>query len=79
MAPDTAQQRNDRQYLRFSRLNRMLHALMIVSFLSLALTGMTLKFSYTAWASILSRLFGGFQTRRIYAPPCGDGDDRRSS
>jgi thiosulfate reductase cytochrome b subunit len=33
---------------------------MIVSFLSLALTGMTLKFSYTGWASFISRLFGGF-------------------
>ncbi len=53
--------RDDRQYLRFSRLNRLLHVVMIVSFMSLALTGMTLKFSYTAWASILSRLLGGFE------------------
>jgi len=61
MARDTKQPANERQFLRFSRLNRMLHALMIVSFLSLALTGMTLKFSYTGWASVLSRLFGGFE------------------
>ncbi len=52
----------ERQYLRFSRLNRLLHVIMIVSFMSLALTGMTLKFSYTGWASFLSRLFGGFET-----------------
>ena len=52
----------ERQYLRFSRLNRVLHVVMIVSFMGLALTGMTLKFSYTAWASILSRLLGGFET-----------------
>jgi cytochrome b subunit of formate dehydrogenase len=52
---------SERQYLRFSRLNRMLHVVMIVSFMSLALTGMTLKFSYTAWAGILSRLLGGFE------------------
>ena len=51
----------ERQYLRFSRLNRILHVVMIVSFMSLALTGMTLKFSYTAWASILSRVLGGFE------------------
>jgi cytochrome b subunit of formate dehydrogenase len=51
-----------RQYLRFSRLNRMLHATMIVCFLSLALTGMTLKFSYTGWAAFLSRLFGGYES-----------------
>ncbi len=50
------------QYQRFSRLNRTLHVIMIVSFLSLALTGLTLKFSYTGWARILSRLFGGFET-----------------
>jgi cytochrome b subunit of formate dehydrogenase len=50
------------QYVRFSRLNRVLHIAMIVSFISLALTGMTLKFSYSAWAVTLSRLFGGFET-----------------
>ncbi len=49
------------QIERFSRLNRMLHVLMIVSFISLALTGMTLKFSYTGWAVFLSKLFGGFE------------------
>ena len=54
--------REERQYLRFSRLNRVLHVVMIVSFMSLALTGMTLKFSYTSWAAILSRLLGGYET-----------------
>ncbi len=51
-----------RQFLRFSRLNRILHIVMIVSFMSLALTGMTLKFSYTAWAVTLSHLLGGFES-----------------
>jgi len=50
------------QFQRFTRLNRVLHILMIVSFISLALTGMTLKFSYTSWAAILSHLFGGFES-----------------
>lgn len=50
------------EYERFSRLNRVLHVAMIVSFISLALTGMTLKFSYTKWASVLSHLLGGFET-----------------
>ncbi len=53
---------DERQYLRFTRLNRLLHATMIVCFISLALTGMTLKFSYTGWAAFLSRLFGGYET-----------------
>lgn len=52
----------ERQFLRFSRLNRILHIVMIVSFMSLALTGMTLKFSYTGWAVILAKLFGGFES-----------------
>jgi cytochrome b subunit of formate dehydrogenase len=52
----------EKQYLRFSRLNRVLHIMMIVSFMSLALTGMTLKFSYTGWAAMLSRFFGGFES-----------------
>ena len=52
----------EKQFLRFSRLNRLLHVIMIVSFMSLALTGMTLKFSYTSWAGTLSRILGGFET-----------------
>jgi cytochrome b subunit of formate dehydrogenase len=50
------------QFQRFTRLHRVLHVVMIVSFMSLALTGLTLKFSYTGWAAIVSRLFGGFQS-----------------
>lgn len=48
--------------VRFTRLNRTLHIFMIVSFISLALTGMSLKFSYTGWAVFLSHLFGGFES-----------------
>ncbi len=58
---ETAEQRTELQYVRFSRLNRALHATMIVSFMSLALTGMTLKFSYTGWAYVLSRILGGVE------------------
>jgi cytochrome b subunit of formate dehydrogenase len=52
----------DLQFLRFSRLNRGLHALLIVSFMALAFTGMTLKFSYTTWAAAVSHFLGGFET-----------------
>src|SRR5512140_2868234 len=51
-----------REFVRFRPLHRALHACMIVSFLSLALTGMSLKFSYTGWAFRLAHLLGGFQT-----------------
>ena len=52
----------ERQFLRFSRLNRALHIFLIISFLTLALTGLTLKFSYTGWAVLLSHLLGGFES-----------------
>jgi cytochrome b subunit of formate dehydrogenase len=53
--------RPEREFVRFTRSQRALHACMVVSFLSLAVTGLTLKFSYTGWAAMLSRLLGGFQ------------------
>ena len=56
---------NEKQYERFTRLNRLLHVVMILCFLSLASTGMTLKFSYTSWAGILSHLFGGFESAGV--------------
>ena len=59
MKPAAAVQR---EFVRFTRLQRTLHGCMVISFLSLATTGLTLKFSYTRWASFVSRLLGGFQT-----------------
>jgi cytochrome b subunit of formate dehydrogenase len=47
---------------RFSRLERRLHVLVVVSFLGLALTGMTLKFSYLGWAQWVSKILGGFES-----------------
>jgi thiosulfate reductase cytochrome b subunit len=35
---------------------------MVLSFITLALTGLSLKFSYTGWAAKLSRILGGFET-----------------
>jgi len=54
---------NKKRYVvRFSRLNRALHVFMILSFITLSLTGMSLKFSYTGWARVLSQFFGGFES-----------------
>ncbi len=50
------------QIQRFTTLQRNLHLLVIISFLSLAVTGMTLKFSYLPWARTISHLLGGFET-----------------
>lgn len=49
------------EFVRFTRLNRVQHVVMIVTFILLALTGMTLKFSYTSWAAFVSRLLGGYE------------------
>ena len=53
--------RHPLQYQRFTRLDRALHVTMIVSFISLALTGMILKFSYTGWAAFMARRLGGYE------------------
>jgi cytochrome b subunit of formate dehydrogenase/uncharacterized protein with PIN domain len=50
---------------RFPPLYRTLHIMVITSFIALAVTGMTLKFSYTPWAYFLSRLLGGFESAGI--------------
>ncbi|MFV2071458.1 MAG: cytochrome c3 family protein [Thermoanaerobaculales bacterium] len=54
-----------RLYERFSRVHRTMHLVMLLSFFTLALTGMTLKFSYMGWAVLLSRVLGGFDTMGI--------------
>ena len=51
-----------KEYLRFDSLPRRLHILVIISFIGLALTGMTLKFSYLGWAQWLSHVLGGFES-----------------
>jgi len=54
--------KGEKQFRRFGRLERSLHVMVIVSFLTLAVTGMTLKFSYQPWAQWLSQQMGGFQS-----------------
>jgi predicted CXXCH cytochrome family protein len=52
-------------YRRFGRLQRTLHLFMIISFFTLALTGMSLKFSYMAWAELISKVLGGTESMRV--------------
>jgi cytochrome b subunit of formate dehydrogenase len=54
--------RTEKQYVRFTRHERVTHTIMVVAFITLALTGLTLKFSYTPWAAKISWFLGGFQT-----------------
>jgi len=48
-----------RSYLRFDRYHRILHGLLMFSFIGLAFTGMPLLFSEASWAPYLSAAFGG--------------------
>jgi cytochrome b subunit of formate dehydrogenase len=50
----------EKQYKRFTTFQRTLHGVMLLSFFTLALTGMILKFSHMGWAQMLSALLGGF-------------------
>jgi len=54
--------RSKYQYQRFKPYHRRLHFLVIISFIGLATTGMTLKFSYLGWAQWLSGVLGGFES-----------------
>jgi cytochrome b subunit of formate dehydrogenase len=49
-------------YRRFDGIVRQLHFVLILSFFGVALTGMTLKFSYMPWAQTFSRWMGGFDS-----------------
>jgi cytochrome b subunit of formate dehydrogenase len=46
---------------RFDRATRLLHIVIMVTFLGLAATGMPLLFSDAAWARVLAMFFGGFR------------------
>jgi len=49
-------------YHRFNKRQRITHLLVILSFLMLALTGMTLKFAHMEWASVVAKLLGGVES-----------------
>ncbi len=49
-------------YLRLNLFHRLMHVLVILSFMGLVLTGMPLKFSYSPLVQKLAPYLGGFQT-----------------
>jgi len=49
-----------KMYRRFSTFERTLHGIMILSFFTLAITGMVLKFSFMGWAQFTATVLGGF-------------------
>ena len=52
-------------YRRFTQRQRIMHLVMLLSFMLLAATGMALKFSWMGWAKLFSRMVGGFEAMGI--------------
>ncbi|MHC4606242.1 MAG: cytochrome c3 family protein [Planctomycetota bacterium] len=53
-------------YLRFRPWERIMHLIMLLSFFTLALTGMALKFSYMRWAHVVSSALGGSHAMGVF-------------
>jgi len=54
-----------RQFQRFHWAQRVAHALLLVSFTTLGLTGLPQKYAMTGWAQAMIKLFGGIETTRL--------------
>ena len=61
---------DNRIFLRFDPIVRQLHFVLIISFFGLAITGMTLKFSYMPWAYWLINVLGGTQSAGVIHRIC---------
>ena len=59
-----------RWYRRFTPAERLLHVLLMVTFIGCALTGLPLIFADRPWAVVLARLLGGFQSAGIIHRVC---------
>jgi len=53
-------------FTRFAPFERLLHFLVVTSFLLLVITGMPLKFYYTPWAKVMFNFIGGAETARAF-------------
>ena len=59
-----------RYYVRFSLPQRYLHAIIGITFLGLAFTGLPLRFSHAPWATAVSSAVGGFGTIIFFHKVC---------
>ena len=57
-------QEGDEWFTRFVPFERLLHFMVVTSFLTLVITGMPLKFYYTDWAKFIFNVIGGPDTAR---------------
>jgi cytochrome b subunit of formate dehydrogenase len=59
-----------RYYLRFDLLDRVMHVLLMFTFIGCALTGLPLLVADHAWAQNFARFLGGFQSAQIIHRVC---------
>ncbi len=64
-APLKAAGHGGKLYRRFTPLQRGMHFTMVLSFFTLAFTGMSLKFSYTGWGQAIAGFLGGFDVTGV--------------
>ena len=57
-------------YQRFDRIDRVMHAFLMLTFIGCAITGLPPLFSDHGWAAALARLLGGFQTAALIHRIC---------
>lgn len=57
-------------YQRFDRIDRVMHSLLMITFIGCAITGMPLLFSEHGWAATLARTFGGFRMTALIHRIC---------
>lgn len=60
----------ERFYLRFGRIERSMHAVLMITFVGCALTGVPLLFSHEDWARGFVRFLGGFQAAGLIHRVC---------
>ncbi len=56
----------EKAYVRFVPMHRQAHAVLLLSFLGLALTGLPLKYSEHGWAKALANSLGGFESTSFW-------------
>jgi hypothetical protein len=59
-----------RYYTRFTPAQRLLHGVLMVTFLGLAATGLVLRFSSAPWSIGLARVIGGFPAILFFHKLC---------
>jgi cytochrome b subunit of formate dehydrogenase len=70
VASNEQSQAGGRYFVRFTRAQRYLHAVLFTTFLGLAATGLTMRFPESIWARGFAGSFGGFGTLIFFHKLC---------